>query len=153
MVRLEMMREAVFADYLAQAVEGYAAEHVRAGNWEAEEALAKSAKTYADLLPNGVASPNQYVWEVWDGATAVGMIWLAVMGGRPFGFIYDFIIYEAHRRQGYGEQALLAVDAKAKELGLAKIGLHVFAHNEAAHKLYLKMGYADTDINMAKVLS
>ncbi len=38
----------------------------------------------------------------------------------------------------------------AKELGMKKIGLHVFGHNKVARGLYEKLGYEITNINMIK---
>ena len=46
-----------------------------------------------------------------------------------------FVIDEAHRRQGYGEQAMLAAEVQAKALGYDTIALHVFGHNHAARAL------------------
>lgn len=83
------------------------------------------------------------------------MIWLAVRieALRPLGFIYDFMIYQEFRRRGYGEQAFIQLEEKAKELGLDKIALHVFGHNKAAIALYQKVGYEITDLHMEKKLS
>jgi ribosomal protein S18 acetylase RimI-like enzyme len=81
------------------------------------------------------------------------MIWFAVENRRPsdsYAWIYDFRIDEQHRRHGYGYQAMLAVEAKVRALGLNKIGLHVFGHNHAAQALYEKAGYGVTGISMAK---
>ena len=83
------------------------------------------------------------------------MIWLAriMQGAKPIMFIYDFRIDEAHRRKGYGEQAMLAAEVQAKALGYDTIALHVFGHNHAARALYEKLGYEITNINMAKKLT
>jgi GNAT superfamily N-acetyltransferase len=60
---------------------------------------------------------------------------------------------EARRGQGYGKQAMLAIEAVAKDLGIETIGLHVFAHNPAAMQLYKGLGYEPTSQNMVKHLS
>lgn len=67
-------------------------------------------------------------------------------------FIYDFLIFESYQGQGYGRQSLEELDKVAKEIGINKISLHVFAHNERALKLYEKMGFFATDINMSKII-
>ncbi len=50
-------------------------------------------------------------------------------------------------------QALLALDAKVKELGVGKIALNVFAHNHVAQALYEKMGFEITSFYMSKDLT
>ena len=50
-------------------------------------------------------------------------------------------------------RAFLAVEAEARRLGLAGIGLHVFGHNTGAQALYAKLGYVPTHINLYKPLA
>jgi len=111
-------------------------------------------RKFRKYLPDGVATQDNYLYDIEDEALGitVGMIWLArlMQGTKPVMFIYDFRIDEAHRRKGYGEQALLAAEVQAKALGYDTIALHVFGHNHAARALYEKLGYEITNINMAK---
>jgi ribosomal protein S18 acetylase RimI-like enzyme len=72
---------------------------------------------------------------------------------QPLAFVYDFLIYEEFRRRGYGKQAMLALEATVKELGIDKIALHVYAHNRVARVLYEKAGYEITGISMTKKLT
>ena len=157
MIRLVPMSDTEYQAYLALAVRDYADDKVSAGNWQAAEALERSAQEFQKLLPNGVATPGNYLLNIEDPTLAakVGVIWLARMmqGGHPIMFIYDFRIDEAHRRKGYGEQAMRAAEEQAKALGFDTIALHVFGHNHAARALYEKMGYEITNINMAKKLT
>ena len=53
---------------------------------------------------------------------------------------------------GFATQAMLALEEKAKELGLVILRLHVFTHNAVARSLYEKLGYEVSSLNMAKVL-
>jgi ribosomal protein S18 acetylase RimI-like enzyme len=59
---------------------------------------------------------------------------------------------EKYRGRGYGKQAMLLIEEKARELGLKSIGLHVFGVNQAARNLYEAVGYEITSLNMKKVL-
>ena len=107
------------------------------------------------MLPNGLASPDNYLYAIWSDEAPldapVGVLWIAVLRRKPAqAFIYDFIIFEPYRRRGYGRQALLAVEDKVRALGLDTIGLHVFGHNHGAIALYEKAGYEVTDIMMSK---
>ena len=157
MVRLVPMTDAEFEVYLAHAVDNYAQEHVQAGNWRSEEAQQKSAQEFGQLLPDGVASKDQYLFSIVEESAGlkIGMLWFAVnhRGSSLTAFIYDFNIDEAHRGQGFGRQALAALDEQAKALGIETISLHAFAHNPTAIALYQKMGYAITDVHMSKQVS
>ena len=156
-VILEPMTPVEYEAYLPAAIAEYAADRIAAGNWSEAEALSRAQREFADLLPQGVATPNQHLFTIRDAARAqaVGVIWLGVMShfGRPSAFIYDLRIFDAFQRRGYGMQAMLAVEREAQALGMDRIGLHVFGHNSAAQALYLKLGYAITNINMTKRLA
>ncbi|MHB8599336.1 MAG: GNAT family N-acetyltransferase [Ktedonobacteraceae bacterium] len=157
MIRLQPMNETEYQEYLAVSIAGYAQEHVKAGRWNAEEALQKATQEYADILTEGLHTKDQYLFTIVDEQTGtkVGMLWFAAAerANKPVAFVYDVIVYEPFRRRGYGEQAFLALETKARELGLKRIGLHVFGHNSAARAMYEKLGYVVTNVNMSKSLS
>jgi RimJ/RimL family protein N-acetyltransferase len=157
MVRLAPMTEIEYQAYLESDIQRYAEEQVKAGNWHPSEALEKSRKEHQQLLPDGLATKDKYLFSVQDQDTGskVGVIWFAVDYKRlePLAFIYDFVIDEEFRRRGYGTRALQALEEKAKELGVTKISLHVFGHNHAAKALYEKVGYETTGVYMAKKVS
>jgi len=156
-VILEPMTPAEFEAYLAPAITEYAADRITVGNWSAAEALSRAQREFADLLPQGIATPNQHLFTIRDAASAqaVGVIWLGVMShfGQPSAFVYDLRIFDDFQHRGYGMQAMLAAEHKAQALGMDRIGLHVFGHNAAAQALYLKLGYTITNVNMAKHLA
>ena len=157
MLRLVPMSEATYQAYLEVTVREYAEDKIKAGNWQPEEALERSAQEFRKYLPDGVATKGNTLYDVEDEALGikVGMIWLGciMQGTKPAMFIYDFVIDEAHRRTGYGKQAMLAAEVQAKALGYDTIALHVFGHNHAARALYEKLGYEITNVNMAKKLT
>ena len=66
--------------------------------------------------------------------------------------LFDFEIFESHRRRGYGTRALQALEHVAAEHGIGRIALHVFGHNAAARALYQKAGFKETHVTMAKEL-
>ncbi len=157
MIKLVPMEEEDFQAYLKTAIEDYANEHVKAGNWQPSEALAKSEQEFHQLLPKGVSSEKQYLFTICDANSGnkVGMIWFAVLTKPlvPMAFIYDFRVNEQYRGKGYGTQALLAIEDQVKELGIKSIGLHVFGHNTIARALYEKAGYRVTNVQMVKELN
>jgi len=54
MAELVAMSREAFAAFAAEANEGYAQDHVLAGNWSAGEALAKAKAQFDQLLPQGL---------------------------------------------------------------------------------------------------
>ena len=155
MIRLVLMDETEFIQYQELDIPRYAGENVKACNWGTDEALEKSRQTHSRLLPDGLKTKNHLFFKIVDEYLArVGTLWIfsdfdAV---QPTGFIYDLIIEEAFRRKGYGKQAMTALEGKARELGLKRLALHVFAHNLSARKLYQDLGYRDKSMNMSKEL-
>jgi ribosomal protein S18 acetylase RimI-like enzyme len=148
------MTEAEYQAYVARGVREYAEQHVRSGRWTADEALEKAAEEHRNLLPQGLATPNQHLFSIEDDVLGakVGMLWFAIQErntGRT-GYIYDIEIDEQFRRRGYAEQAFHAFEALAGEMGVKKISLHVFGHNHAARSLYQKLGYVETNVMMSK---
>jgi ribosomal protein S18 acetylase RimI-like enzyme len=55
-------------------------------------------------------------------------------------------------RSGFGEAALEALHAWAREQGYDRVGLHVFGNNDVARRLYLRTGYVETNVQMEKRL-
>lgn len=156
MVRLAPMTESDFDSYYQKGVASYAEENVRGGHWSAEEALEKSAAEYRKLLPDGLATPDHYLYTIEDATThtAVGLLWFALQrrGGQATAFVYDVSIHPPYRRQGYATRAFQALEERARELGARQIQLHVFGHNHGARALYEKLGFVPTNIIMSKAL-
>lgn len=146
-----------YRTWLAESIKDYAADKIEAGTWTADRALELSEQEFTRLLPNGPATPNTVIYAIRAEALSqdVGVLWISIVehGGVRMAFIYDIIVFEQFRRKGYGRAAMIALEAKVRELGLDRIGLHVFGHNPAARELYAKVGYVITDINMVKKLS
>lgn len=157
MVHLVPMQESELQAYLDQSIPNYAADNVKAGYWSQEEAMQKSRDTFERLLPDGVDTKNQYLYKIEDAEAghAVGIIWLnaRIDMPQPSGFIYDIEVREEFRGKGFGKEAMLAIEEKARELGLSSISLHVFAHNAVAKSLYEKIGYVVKSQNMTKNLT
>ncbi len=155
-MQLIPMTDEDYADYLAETTPEYAAEHVQAGNWTAEEAEEKAYAQMKELLPDGPRTPDNYMYMMHvEGETEpVGLIWVAILRKplKTSAFIYDIIVHEPFRRRGYASEALNAVADQARELGADSLGLHVFGHNPGARTLYQKLGFIETDIIMKKPL-
>ena len=154
MVRLVPMTDTEFEAFCDKSIPEYAAENVAAGYWSEEEALERSRNAFNNLLPEGVKTENNYLFRIQleESGEKIGMIWMKHEKPRPHGFIYNIVLDEEQRGKGYGKQTMLALEEVAKEIGLKTIGLHVFAHNTAAMRLYKGLGYEVTSQNMTKKL-
>ena len=153
---LVQMTEEEFLAYAAQENASYAREKVRSGEWREAEALALAEKSFRELLPDGLAPQDNHLFTLHDvdARLNVGVLWFAVQvrGGKRIAYVYDVSIKPEYRRQGYAARAFLALEDEVRTRGLSGIALHVFAHNTAAHALYVKLGYLPTDINMFKAI-
>lgn len=148
------MNQTEYNAFLKRTIPEYADDKVRAGYWAESEALERSRKEFEGLLPQGLQTKNHYLYTLVDGDQSVGMIWLRTNLDRPTqdGFIFELYIDENQRGKGYGRQAMLLIEEKARELGLKAIGLHVFGSNKVARNLYESVGYETTSVNMSKTL-
>jgi len=155
MIILIPMENSEFDTFLEENVLRYAQENVDNGHWKADEALERSRAAFRDLLPDGLQSKNQYIFNIFDDKQGLklGLLWVEVKMEEPNrpAFVFDFIIEEQYRGKGYGRQALFALDEKIQTMGARSVALHVFGSNEIAFGLYKKMGYEVTDINMRKI--
>ena len=151
MITLEPIQQEDFDRMIDTEIRGYAAGHVRNGNWPAEGALERSKKEFDALLPDGIHSKDQYLWSILDEENnKIGVLWVQVKDQKAF--IYDFVVDESFRGKGFGKQALLAIDEKLKSMNVESVGLHVFGDNITAQELYKKMGYQITGIHMKREL-
>jgi len=148
------MTQPEFDAFLEHLIPEYAADNVRAGYWDESEALEKSRQQTESLLPQGLQTKNHYLFTLYDGEQAVGLIWLKANVDSPIknGYIFDVEIREEFRGRGYGKQIMLLIEEKARELGIRRMGLHVFAYNNVAQNLYKNIGYEVSSLNMLKDL-
>jgi RimJ/RimL family protein N-acetyltransferase len=153
-VRLVPMTPERFVTWQAYSVAAYADENVKSGRWSEDEALSRSEADFQGLLPRGLETPGHRLWSVVDSADEeVGILWIATDRRPSHAFIYDIEMNPDRRGEGLGTATLLAFEEWCRENGITSIGLHVFGHNEGAWRLYKRMGYVETNVNMEKRLS
>ncbi|MGH3508886.1 MAG: GNAT family N-acetyltransferase, partial [Nocardioidaceae bacterium] len=124
------------------ALEDYAQEWVDSGICGIDEARETAAAQFADLLPDGLRTPDQLFFTGYDADTPVGMIWVWL--GELYGaqaFIYDIVVAADQRRRGYGRAILSAIEDELRGRGLSSISLNVFGANAGALALYEGFGY------------
>ena len=127
---------------------------MQAGFWPEPDALQRAQESFDRFLPQGVETPGQYMFSIHDFSVGidVGMVWIGAQPGGAVqaGFIYNLYIDEPYRRRGYARQAMLQIEQQARKLGCTSLGLHVFAYNSAARKLYVSLGYDVRSMNKIK---
>ncbi|MDP5275761.1 GNAT family N-acetyltransferase [Chengkuizengella axinellae] len=151
-VRLMKMCEVVYEDFISNTIKEFAKNQVKAGKWKEEEAIQKAAEIYMKLLPQGRNTEQNYMLAIVKYDQTIGWLWYFYDESKlqKEAFIYDFHIRLKYQKKGYGKASLVAFEELAKEKGIRKISLHVFAHNERALNMYKMLGFKSTNISMTK---
>ncbi|MDP4096115.1 GNAT family N-acetyltransferase [Paenibacillus sp. P96] len=158
MISLKPMNAVQYVSFEQWLIKDYAEDKIKAGAWTAEEALQRSQESIRQHLPAGLETKDAYLYAIVlneDGTELqIGNIWFNITR-HTWGteaFLLEIVIFEEHRGKGYGRQTMAALDEEARRVGVSRIGLHVFGHNDRALHLYKAMGYTITDIQMRKEL-
>lgn len=147
------MTETEYAAWLEAAIPAYASDKVDSGHWSEEDSLERSQMEFAELLPQGLATPDNFLFTITDlQATAVGVLWFAVRTrfDARVANVFDITVWPERRREGHAFRAFVALEDQVRALGLSGIALHVFGHNKGAQALYAKLGFQPTNISLFK---
>ncbi|WP_432454199.1 MULTISPECIES: GNAT family N-acetyltransferase [unclassified Agarivorans] len=155
-ISLKPMNDESFSKYQNIMIPAYANENVQSGRWDKSGALERSKNECFNLLPEGLKSKNNYLFDVIENTSGdhAGYIWVKVedQASSKSAFIYDVGIYENYRRKGYAKSALHLIEKVVAEQGVTSIGLHVFNQNTGAQYLYNSIGYQMVSHNMRKII-
>jgi ribosomal protein S18 acetylase RimI-like enzyme len=145
------LREDEYDGFIARGMAFYVDDMVRAGI-DRDVAQAKADTDLPQLLPDGLATPNHYMYAIEDEGRFAGYLWLCDRDGELGHslFVYAVEIDEEFRGRGLGRAAMEFAEGEAQRLGIAKVALNVFGGNEVARGLYLSLGYAETAVHMEK---
>lgn len=140
-ITLTPMRDKRFEEWKARNILEYAQEVENSTTADHEAALQASLNSFAELLPDGLATPDQILFDViGPQGDAVGMLWLARRSPTAY-FVYDVVIDEAARGRGLGRAAMNAAAAWSRDQAGKVLALNVFGQNHVARSLYLSLGY------------
>ena len=119
-----------------------------------EEASLNIEQNGKALFDNGVPNQDQRVFHVLDDGVKVGSLWLATREKQHAGewYVYDIMIDEEYRGQGFGRSTMRAAEDYVKSQGGTILELNVFGPNAAARRLYESLGYKTMTIGMRKDL-
>ena len=157
MINLHKMTEAEFSEYKPFLIEEYAQNIANNYRIPLEEARASSSKQIDDALKDGLATPNQFLYEIGlgEGTTEerIGYLWIEVDEIKRRCYLGDIYLHEAFRGKGWGKKILELLEVLMIERNIQRISLHVFGKNTVARKLYEKQGYEITGSGMQKWLA
>ncbi|MDH2392278.1 GNAT family N-acetyltransferase [Streptomyces sp. HNM0663] len=148
------MSEAEFEPWRQAAVAAYAQSWADRG-LSPQQARAKSTADHEGALPQGLATPGTWLRVLSRGEERLGTLFAGrteVLPGEQGVYVYDVEVRAAHRGQGHGRSLMLLAEHIARDAGLGLVGLHVFAANTPAVRLYESLGYRVTAVNAAKPL-
>lgn len=157
MITLRKMRRDEYPAYYSYFIADYSREIVENYGHSEEVAIELAKSDLHSSFPNG-SETNEHdllcLDVSLDGVSkVVGYLWHSINAEASATFIYDFYIFEEYRGQGYGKQAIYALESQLKLLGLQEIKLRVAYQNKRALKLYQELGFSITGFNMSKKLS
>lgn len=153
-IEVRPMTEAEYADWEAKAREAFARSWMDRGVPE-DQARAKAEASHRELLPQGLATSGTSIDLAVRDGEVVGHVWSAPRELEPGvrgRYVYDVQVAEGHRGQGHGRALMLLAERVAIDAGERLLGLHVFAGNTPAIRLYESLGYRTTHINSYKQL-
>jgi len=148
MLRLEKMSKEDFDIIKGKMIADYAKDKVRVGHWSEEEALELSKEALGKILKDGIATPNHYLLNAFDGEIKVGFIWMNTFNEEIF--INDTCIFDDYRNKEYEINFIKVIEEKANELNIKKINIHSYGYNEKNIEVYTEMGYDITDVYLNK---
>jgi ribosomal protein S18 acetylase RimI-like enzyme len=148
------MTAAEFEPWRERTIQSYSAQVSRATGKALDVVIEESRQQLPRLLKNGLDTDGMHVFVLVDEAQReVGWLWLGTSLEDPdAGFVWDVIIDEAVRGQGYGRAAMTAAEDFFVAQGKSRIGLQVMAGNDVARGLYESLGYSAVVTSMSKAL-
>ncbi|MFJ1599075.1 GNAT family N-acetyltransferase [Streptomyces sp. NPDC088261] len=120
-----------------------------------EQARAKAETSRTEALPDGLATPGVSLSALVHAGQVVGTLWVSrreETPDEPGAYVYDVVVGEDQRGKGYGRALMLLAEGVALDFGATRLGLHVFAGNTPAIRLYESLGYVTTHRNFRKAL-
>jgi len=137
------MTPARFVQYFRESVDSFAESLLAAGGLSPEEAEKESLEQFEDDLPDGLDTPSQHLYTAVVDDTEVGILWFGIQDRADSrqAFIFDIEVTAELRGRGFGRAIMIAAENEAQRLGATSMGLHVFADNARAVRLYESLSY------------
>ncbi|AVV44508.1 GNAT family N-acetyltransferase [Streptomyces sp. ID05-04B] len=135
------MTPAEYPGWLDAEKSAYVSDIVRAGALSPEEAVHKSDGDFAELVPEGLATPGHAFLVLEAAGERIGTGWLrhGHLPGVTYG--YSLHVQERHRGKGFGRAAMAAGEQAAFAAGDGALMFTVWGGNDVAMSLYTSAGY------------
>src|SRR5665213_2760132 len=138
---LKVWLTAMWADYRKELLDT---------GFTSEEASVNIEQNEKALFTDGAPNDDQRIFDVMDDETKVGYLWLASREEQSAGewYVYDIVIDEEFRGEGFGRSAMQAAEDYVKSQGGTRLALIVFGPNAVARGLYESLDYRIMKIGM-----
>ncbi|MFF6999092.1 GNAT family N-acetyltransferase [Streptomyces sp. NPDC008313] len=135
------MTPAEYPQWLSSEKAGYVSGIVRSGALSPEDAVRKSDRDFAGLLPEGLSTPGNSFLVLEAEGEPIGTGWLkhGYLPGTSYG--YSLHVDEKHRGRGYGRAAMAVGERTTLAAGDSALMFTVWGGNEVAMNLYTSAGY------------
>ncbi len=155
-LRLRPMTADEFREYYPHSVAAYAEDMVRNVKLSPEVAHERAVTALQGLLPEALSTPGHRLTVAEDeGGERVGMLWFARLttpSGTEVAYLFDVEVEETMRGRGLGRRLMELLEEEVAALGLSRIELNVFGHNDVARRLYEDLGYVEISRQLFKEL-
>lgn len=138
-VELLPMTPASFPEFAAANTAAYAEDLVRSRAVIPRDAPRRAQEEFDELLPDGLDTEGQLLFDIVDEGRPRGTLWLEIDG--PTAFVCDVAVAASERGKGYGRAAMVAAEDLCGRLGADTVRLSVFGFNDAGRRLYESLGY------------
>ncbi|NJQ05548.1 GNAT family N-acetyltransferase [Streptomyces lonarensis] len=151
-VALREMSAAEYPEWLAAEREDYVRAWTDRGLPPAAAAR-RADSAYTRLLAEGPVTPGTILRVLEIGGGRAGALWLRNGGELPDGaesYVYSVAVAPEQRGRGLGRALMVEAERVCAAAGLRLLGLHVFADNTPARRLYDALGYRTVTVNTVK---
>ena len=135
-------------------LEDYAKDIARNFRRPLTEVRSEAKRQVKQLLKDGFATRGHHFLNIIEtnSGAKIGKIWFNIDRRKKRAFLYNILIDREYRGKGYGRQTMRLLESELRRMRISQVGLHVFAHNQVAIKLYTSQGYYMASHNMQKEL-
>src|ERR1041385_7354813 len=118
-LRLQPLQPEEYAAWAATERDEYARDISENGDTPIEAARQKADRDMEEILPQGLETPNHWMFWLEHAGERAGRLWLSerVIDGRRSMFIFDIHVNEAYRGRGFGRAAMLLTEREARSRG------------------------------------
>ena len=146
MFKLENMDLKSFQNYRKDALQRISKDYLESGVYNKGEASQMAEHLFTEMLPEGMNTPGQYLYNITKNGKIIGTIWYGALN-NVYGYINDILISE-----GYEIEALKLLEEDALKKGIKRLDLHTYTNNKSKLALFEKMGYHPYYLRLSKNL-